>query len=80
MEKPTIPQKMPYVMDIEAGRYAWCACGNSANQPYCDGSRSHAGTTFKPVIEEVTAAKKIAWCGCKHSTNAPFCDGSHSKL
>ncbi|MGK7371680.1 MAG: CDGSH iron-sulfur domain-containing protein, partial [Candidatus Halalkalibacterium sp. M3_1C_030] len=29
-------------MEIEAGTYAWCACGESDNQPYCDGS--HKGT------------------------------------
>lgn len=78
MEKPECPQKSPFVMDVEPGTYAWCSCGRSATQPYCDGA--HKGTEFRPVIEQVDEAKKVAWCGCKVSGKAPFCDGSHSKL
>ena len=78
MSEPNIPQKMPYVIHVEPGKYAWCACGKSANQPYCDGS--HQGTGFRPVIEEIDQPKKVAWCGCKQSGNVPFCDGTHAKL
>ncbi|WPR70668.1 CDGSH iron-sulfur domain-containing protein [Flavobacterium sp. NG2] len=78
MKKPNIPQKAPYVIKVTAGTYAWCACGQSKNQPYCDGS--HKNTDFKPIIETVTEEKTVAWCGCKHSANAPFCDGTHNKL
>ncbi len=78
MKLPKIAQKAPYVLDMEAGTYAWCACGLSNKQPYCDGS--HAGTEFKPIIEKITEPKKVAWCGCKHSGKKPFCDGSHHKL
>ena len=73
-----IAQKSPYVMEVEEGTYAWCACGNSSNQPYCDGS--HKGTEYSPIIENVTEKKTVAWCGCKHSSNGPFCDGTHAKL
>lgn len=73
-----VPQKMPYVMEVKAGTYFWCSCGQSSKQPYCDGS--HKGSEFTPVKEVVEADKKVAWCGCKHSGNAPFCDGAHSKL
>lgn len=78
MGKPKIAQKSPYVLNMEPGKYAWCACGQSNNQPFCDGS--HKTTEFRPIIEELTEAKKVAWCGCKQSANAPFCDGTHSKL
>lgn len=78
MEKPNIAQKMPYVLDMEAGTYYWCACGQSSNQPYCDGS--HKDTPFSPIKLELEDAKKVAWCGCKHSSNTPFCDGTHGKL
>ena len=78
MDKPKIAQTKPFVMDVEPGKYAWCACGESKNQPFCDGS--HKGTGFSPVITEITEAKKVAWCGCKASGKAPFCDGAHSKL
>ena len=78
MEKPKVAQKMPYVMEVKEGTYAWCSCGQSANQPYCDGS--HSGSEFTPIIEKVTETKTVAWCGCKNSANGAFCDGSHAKL
>ncbi len=78
MSKPEVPQKSPYVLDTKAGKYAWCACGKSAKQPFCDGS--HKGTEFTPVIIEIQEDKKIAWCGCKHTKNGTFCDGTHSSL
>ena len=78
MEEPKIAQKSPYVMELEPGTYAWCACGLSNNQPYCDGS--HKSTSFSPVIEKVDEPKKVAWCGCKKSGNKPFCDGTHRSL
>ena len=78
MDSPKIAQRSPYVMQLEPGRYAWCACGKSASQPYCDGS--HRGSSFAPRIEQIDAPRKVAWCGCKHSANAPFCDGAHARL
>lgn len=76
--KGNVAQKTPYVMEVQPGTYKWCQCGNSANQPFCDGS--HKGTGFAPVKEIINETKKIAWCGCKQTNNQPFCDGSHSKL
>lgn len=78
MPDPTIAQRFPYVIDEQPGNKAWCSCGDSKTQPYCDGS--HRGTEFRPVKFELTEAKKIAWCGCKHSANQPHCDGSHRNL
>ncbi len=78
MSEKLIPQKSPYVIEVEPGRYAWCACGRSQNQPYCDGS--HKGTDLSPIMEKVEEKKRVAWCGCKHSNNGPFCDGSHKSI
>lgn len=78
MKDPKIAQKSPFVVEVKVGTHAWCACGESSNQPYCDGS--HRGSEFTPIIEQVTEDKTVAWCGCKHSANGAFCDGSHSKL
>ncbi|MHC4390100.1 MAG: CDGSH iron-sulfur domain-containing protein [Planctomycetota bacterium] len=77
-EKPDCPQKAPYVLELEPGTYAWCSCGKSANQPYCDGS--HAGTSFRPVVVKIDEPKKVAWCGCRASKKKPYCDGSHAGL
>lgn len=78
MPDPKIAQRSPYVMECKPGTYAWCACGNSKKQPFCDGS--HAGTAFTPKIEQLTETKTVAWCGCKHAKTKPFCDGSHKTL
>ena len=78
MAEPKIAQKSPYIETLKPGKYAWCACGGSQNQPYCDGT--HRGTEFSPIIEEITEEKKVAWCGCKHSGKKPYCDGTHRNL
>lgn len=78
MAKPKIAQKSPYVLEVEPMKYAWCACGRSQNQPYCDGS--HKGTGITPIVVEIQEKKKVAWCGCKQSSNKPFCDGTHKTL
>jgi CDGSH-type Zn-finger protein len=78
MAEPTIADTKPVVMALEPGDYWWCSCGQSANQPFCDGA--HKGTEFTPVKFTVDEPKKMALCLCKHTENAPLCDGSHSKL
>ena len=41
MAEPIPAQKEPYGVTVEAGkRYFWCACGRSANQPFCDGTHA----------------------------------------
>ncbi|MCB1644008.1 MAG: CDGSH iron-sulfur domain-containing protein [Pseudomonadales bacterium] len=79
MENPEIPQKTPYAVEVESGKnYFWCACGKSANQPFCDGS--HKDTGFTPVKYEATEDRRVFFCGCKHTAGQPLCDGSHNKL
>ena len=68
--RPEIPSNKPFVIKVEPGTYAWCACGISEKQPYCDGS--HRTTEFKPVIEKVDEMRNVAWCGCKQTGKAPF--------
>jgi len=78
MTEPQIAQRSPYVLDVSPGSYAWCACGRSQNQPYCDGS--HVGTGLGPIVEKIEEERKVAWCGCKRSGNKPYCDGTHATL
>jgi CDGSH-type Zn-finger protein len=79
MSDAVIAQKSPYAVAVETGKtYYWCACGQSAKQPFCDGS--HKGTSFAPAA--VTAEKDgtAYFCGCKQSKNGAYCDGSHKAL
>ena len=79
MSHPTIAQKAPYPVEVEAGKtYAWCACGLSEKQPFCDGK--HKTTDMTPVKYTATADGKVYFCGCKHSINRPLCDGTHGKI
>ena len=78
MSEPKIADNRPKVLDLEPGSYFWCACGRSANQPWCDGS--HRGTEFTPVKLEVAERSRVALCMCKHTGDRPRCDGSHSRL
>jgi len=80
MPEPKVAQYGPYVKDEKPGKYAWCACGHSQNQPYCDGSHKRLNTGMHPVIAEIKEAGEVAWCGCKHSGHKPFCDGTHKTL
>jgi len=78
MAEPRIAKRSPYMMQLEPGDYWWCACGKSANQPFCDGS--HKGSEFTPIKFTVTSKAPIALCGCKHSGDKPYCDGTHGNL
>ncbi len=79
MTAPTIAQKAPYMIDVEAGKtYYYCSCGLSSKQPLCDGS--HKTTDFTPVAYKAEETKTIAMCGCKHSKSGATCDGTHKTL
>jgi uncharacterized Fe-S cluster protein YjdI/CDGSH-type Zn-finger protein len=74
-----VVDKKPALVEVEANKnYAWCACGRSKNQPWCDGS--HKGTSITPVVFKPGATEKKAMCMCKQSKGQPFCDGSHNHL
>jgi CDGSH-type Zn-finger protein len=79
MSEPVITQKSPYPVDVEEGQnYAWCACGRSAKQPFCDGTHKEFG--MKPTVFTAESTATVRLCGCKQSANAPFCDGTHKDL
>ncbi len=80
MTDPKIAQKGPYVMELDAGKYFWCACGHSANQPFCDGAHVREAPGIEPLEFELTEKKQVALCGCKQTGTPPFCDGTHTKL
>lgn len=78
-QKPVIAARLPMPIEVEAGKtYWWCSCGQSKNQPFCDGS--HKPTPFTPVKFEAQKSEKLWFCACKQTGKAPLCDGTHNKL
>ncbi|MCG8694846.1 MAG: CDGSH iron-sulfur domain-containing protein [Minwuiales bacterium] len=79
MSDPVVAQTAPYAVDVAEGKtYFWCACGRSANQPFCDGSHKDSG--LEPVKYTAQQSRTVFFCGCKHSKKQPICDGSHNAL
>ena len=79
MEKGKVAGKVPKMEQLESGKtYAWCACGKSENQPWCNGA--HQGSEFTPKVFQIEEAKPAAMCMCKQTNNPPYCDGSHMSL
>lgn len=76
MATPNRAGDAPVAVELEAGKnYAWCKCGESKNQPFCDGA--HKSTNFQPEVFSVDESKTYYLCNCKVTGNDPFCDGSH---
>jgi CDGSH iron-sulfur domain-containing protein 3 len=75
MEKPG-----PYRIELKGGyRYAWCSCGLSNYQPFCDGSHTSAPPGSKPLVFTQDRDRTLFMCGCKKTKKPPFCDGSHDR-
>lgn len=79
MEKPKIADTKPIPTDLKQNdSYFYCTCGQSANQPFCDGS--HRGSSFKPLKFEAKESGKAYLCMCKQTKKAPYCDGTHKSV
>ncbi len=66
IEKGKVAGNAPVLIGAEAGKnYAWCTCGLSDNQPFCNGE--HKGSDFTPQIFSLNEVKKIALCTCKQT-------------
>ena len=79
MKKPIVADNKPAPVELKAGEeYYFCACGRSANQPFCDGS--HKGTDFAPKAFVAEEDGQAFLCQCKQTASPPFCDGTHAKV
>ncbi|MBO31598.1 MAG: glutamate synthase [Rhodospirillaceae bacterium] len=80
MADPIIVQKKPYHVEVTEGKkYAWCTCGLSEKQPFCDGKHK-ADENFKPEVFTAEKTEELHLCGCKYSKNGRNCDGTHKSL
>ncbi|XP_018351493.1 PREDICTED: CDGSH iron-sulfur domain-containing protein 3, mitochondrial isoform X1 [Trachymyrmex septentrionalis] len=77
-----IYDKKPFRILLTAGKnYSWCLCGQSKNQPFCDGTHKDIFLKIKlrPIRFTVTETKNYWLCNCKQTSNRPFCDGTHKR-
>ena len=80
MNEPISAQKSPYKVVLEEGqKYAFCTCGLSKKQPYCDGAHKEAGE-LKPKDFVAEKSGEMFLCGCKRTGAAPYCDGTHKTI
>ena len=76
MSTPKRAGNAPITMELEKNKnYAWCTCGYSETQPFCNGAHKNEGGV--PMIFSVEEEKTASLCTCKLTTTPPYCDGSH---
>lgn len=79
MSEPRMADTKPAEVELAPGRYSWCTCGESANQPFCDHAHRAAGE-FRSLKFEVHETTRVLLCQCKRTSTPPFCDGTHETL
>jgi CDGSH-type Zn-finger protein len=70
--------------------YAWCTCGLSEKQPFCDGAhkriepiineQGESVMPYRSLKVEFDKEEEVWFCQCKHTKTPPFCDGTHNSL
>ncbi len=89
MNKPKVFACYPTAVKVEKDKtYAWCTCGLSEKNPFCDGSHKQLATEengetimpFKSLKFTAEADGEVWLCNCKHTKNPPFCDGTHKMI
>ncbi len=78
MAEPKIAGTHSIKLDLQPGTYYWCTCGESAGQPWCDGS--HGDTDFIPLELTIEEPRRCSLCTCKRTLDPPFCDHAHREL
>ena len=81
MSEAKIHTRAPVKVTLEKGKtYAFCTCGYSTNQPFCDGAHRENAPDFKSFKFEADKDGDVWLCQCKKTKNQPFCDGAHKEL
>ncbi|XP_074748084.1 CDGSH iron-sulfur domain-containing protein 3, mitochondrial [Strix uralensis] len=77
---PVAAAAEPFPVELKAGKkYAWCACGHSKSQPFCDGAHRKAAPGVSPLRFTPEEDKRVWLCGCKRTRTPPYCDGTHKE-
>jgi len=79
---PKIAKCEPALVKVVPGKiYAWCSCGLSENQPFCDSKHKTIDEMpFRSVKVEFEEEKEVWFCQCKQTKTPPFCDDSHNSI
>ncbi len=79
MSYPKIANVEPICVRLEKDKtYAWCTCGLSDKQPFCDGKhKTIEEPAFKSLKITMEEDADVWLCRCKQTKNPPYCDGSH---
>jgi CDGSH iron-sulfur domain-containing protein 3 len=89
MTEPKIFATHPTAVVVEKDKtYAWCTCGLSEKNPFCDGKHKTLATEVDGEVvmpfksHRFTPAEdgEVWLCNCKQTKNPPYCDGSHKSL
>jgi CDGSH-type Zn-finger protein len=80
MSEIKIKDTKPIKVDLEEGKhYAWCACGHTSREVFCDGSHKKL-EGVSPVIFKAEKTESKYLCQCKQTKTPPYCDGTHKTL
>ena len=81
MDQPKCGGTSPIAIELEEGKkYAWCSCGLSESQPFCDGNHKQEGCSFTPNVFTAEKSETVYFCTCKATKTPPKCDGSHNEI
>ena len=72
----------PCCFKAEAGKtVAWCTCGLSEKQPFCDGRHKQIeGMPYRSLKVTFEKDEEVWLCQCKQTKTPPYCDGSHRTI
>lgn len=80
MDKPIMKDTKPIKVELTEGKfYAWCACGRTKREVFCDSSHKKL-EGIDPVIFKAQETKEVLLCQCKQTSSPPYCDGSHKNI